>query len=283
MITTVLIGNESNISACSAFFAGNFLNETMKISRPIIFAILLTFLTFFIHAADIKDGKDLIAAMHKKYNKKWYRTLTFVQKTTTIKPDGSTNVEIWYEAMQIPGKLRIDIAPLEKGNGVIFADGKITSFRDGKNINSREFVHPLLALGFDVYGQPAEKTIEQVSSLSIDMSVIRKDKWQGRDVYVVGAKSGDTKSPQFWIDKKNLYFVRLIEVKGNNKNIHEIQFNKYEKLKGGWIAPEVIFFVDGKKTMIEEYSDMQADIPLSELLWDTNSWMTAPRDYFKIK
>ncbi len=244
---------------------------------------LLLFVVAFANAADIKNGNDLISAMHKKYNQKWYKTLTFVQKTTTYKPDGSTSVETWYEAMQIPGKLRIDITPLEKGNGVIFADGKITSFRDGKNLGGREFVHPLLALGFDVYGQPVEKTIEQISSLGIDLSVIHKNKWQGRDVYVVGAKAGDEKTPQFWIDKKNLYFVRLIEVKGKDKNIHEVQFNKYAKLKGGWISPEVVFFVDGKKTMLEEYSDMQADITLSELLWDTNAWMTAPKDYFKIK
>lgn len=255
----------------------------MKITKLTFSAFLLFFAVSLINAADIKDGKDLIAAMHKKYNGKWYRTLTFVQKTTTYKPDGSTGVETWYEAMQIPGKLRIDIAPLENGNGVIFANGKISSFRDGKLAGGREFVHPLLALGFDVYGQPVEKTIEQINSLGIDLSVIHKNKWQGRDVYVVGTKAGDEKTPQFWIDKKNLYFVRLIEVKGKDKNIHEVQFNKYAKLKGGWISPEVIFFVDGKKTMLEEYSDMQADITLSELLWDSNSWMSVPKDYFKIK
>lgn len=257
--------------------------KNMKILKLTLFAIMLAFGVNLAHAADIKDGKDLIAAMHKKYDGKWYKTLTFVQKTTTFKPDGSTSVETWYEAMKIPGKLRIDIAPLEKGNGIIFADGKVASFRDGKMVGGRDFVHPLLALGFDVYGQPVEKTVAQLTSLGIDLSVIHKDKWQGRDVYVVGAKAGDEKTPQFWIDKKNLYFVRLIEVKGKNKNISETQFNKYQKIKGGWVSPEVIFLVDGKKTLTEDYSDMQADIPLAESLWNPNEWITAPRDYFKIK
>lgn len=37
----------------------------------------------------------------------------------------------------------------------------------------------------------------------------------------------------------------------------ETQFNKYQKIKtGGWIASEVQFIVDGKRTMLEEYSDI---------------------------
>lgn len=255
----------------------------MKILRPIAIAILLTLTAILANAADIKNGKDLLAAMHKKYEGKWYKTLTFVQKTTTFKPDGTTSVETWYEAMKIPGKLRIDIAPLEKGNGIIFADGKVFSFRDNKNVGGRDLVHALLALGFDVYGQPIEKTVAQVSSLGINMAEIHTEKWQGRDVYVVGAKKGDQKTPQFWIDKKNLYFVRLIEVKGKNNSVHETQFNKYEKIKGGWVSPEVIFFVDGKKTLSEDYTDIQADVPLAESLWNPTEWLTAPRDYYKIK
>lgn len=254
----------------------------MKLIKFLFIALLLP---VAVSASTPKDGAELLAAMHKKYEGRWYRTLTFVQKTTTYKADGTTGVETWYEAMTVPGKLRIDIAPEEKGNGMIFADGQIHSFRDGKVVGSRKLVHPLMALGFDVYGQPVATTVEQVRSLNIDLSLIRQDKWQGRDVYVVGAKAGDLKAPQFWIDKKNLYFVRLFESRGpaDKKSIHETQFNKYEKLKGGWIAPEVIFFVDGRKTMLEEYTDMQADIDLPVNLWDPASWMTADRSYYKLK
>lgn len=253
--------------------------------KLIKFLLVVLLLSAAVAASTPKDGAELIAAMYKKYEGKWYRTLTFVQKTTTYKVDGTTGVETWYEAMTVPGKLRIDIAPEEKGNGMIFADGQIHSFRDGKVVGSRKLVHPLMALGFDVYGQPVATTVEQVSSLGVDLSIIRQDKWEGRDVYVVGAKAGDAKTPQFWIDKKNLYFVRLIEQRGpaDKKAVHETQFNKYERLKGGWVAPEVVFFVDGRKTMLEEYSDMQADIELPANLWDPSAWMTADRSYYKLK
>ncbi len=246
---------------------------------------LLLLLSIPIYAAKIKNGEELIAQMQKKYAKKWYQTLTFVQKTITFKPDGTTEVQTWYEAMSIPGKLRIDFDPLAKGDGILFVDGTMHSFRDTKLMGSRPLVHSLLVLGFDVYGQPVEKTVSQLKGLGIDLSVLHEEKWQGKPVYVIGAKQGDLRSPQFWIDKKNLYFVRLIQLGGKDKNIvQETQFNKYLKVKGGgWVSPEVVFMVDGKQTVLEEYSDIQVNVALDPKLFDPNSWMTADRTYFQKK
>jgi outer membrane lipoprotein-sorting protein len=236
-------------------------------------------------AGNPKNGEELIAQMQKKYAGKWYKTLAFVQKTTNFKPDGTTQVQTWYEAMSVPGRLRIDFDPLAKGDGILFVDGTMHSFRDTKLMGSRPLVHPLLVLGFDVYGQPVEKTVSQAKGLGIDLSVLHEEQWQGKAVYVVGAKPGDLRSPQFWVDKKNLYFVRLIQLGGKDKNlVQETQFNKYQKVKGGgWVSAEVIFMVDGKQTTTEEYSDIQTDISLDPKLFETGNWMTADRTYFQKK
>ena len=254
----------------------------MKILKPLllILAIAVPML-----ASDIKSGQELIAAMHKKYDGKWYKTLTFVQTTTNYSPDGTAKATTWYEAMSVPGKLRIDIEPLDKGNGIIFADQKLYSFKDGKLAVSRPFIHPLLVLGFDVYLQPVETTLDQMKDMGIDMSVVHQEQWQGKTVYVVGAKQGDLTTPQFWIDKDNLYFVRLFKLaEKDKKSIQETQFNKYQKAKGGgWVSAEVQFFVDGKKATTEEYTDIQTDTKLSDDLWNPDKWMTADRTYFKKK
>jgi len=168
-------------------------------------------------AGDIRSGEDLIAAMHKKYDGKWYKTLTFIQKTINHNPDGTTTSETWYEAMTLPGSLRIDFADSKTGDGLLFTGGKIYVYRDGKPASGRPFVHPLLVLGFDVYGQPPAMTIAQVKGMGIDLTQIHQEKWQGRDVYVVGAKQGEVAAPQVWVDKKNLYFVRLIQLGGKDK------------------------------------------------------------------
>ena len=190
-------------------------------------AILMLAIVSSVSAAKFKNGEELVGAMHKKYAKKWYKTLTFVQKNTQFAPDGTPNPKttIWYEAINAPGKLRIDYDPLEKGDGMLVADGMQHVFKNGKLTKSQAFIHPLLVLGFDVYLQPVKKTVSQLKELKFDLSVLREDTWQGRPVYVVGAKEGDLRSLQFWVDKENLYFVRSIETVGKNKDkAQEIQF-----------------------------------------------------------
>jgi len=225
--------------------------------------------------AKISNTNELIAAMQKKYEKSWYKTATFVQETTNIQPDGTSKIEIWYEAMSVPGNLRIDFTPTSAGNGILFTDGKIFVFKDGRIENSRAFAHPLLILGFDIYRAPATEIITKLQALKFDLSQFHEDTWQGRPVYVVGAKAGDLHSPQFWIDQKNLYFVRMLRPGGRDgTQTQETQFNKYQKLGGGWIAPEVIFSVDGKIVTTEKYSEMRADVTLDPKLFDPQSWTT---------
>jgi outer membrane lipoprotein-sorting protein len=227
------------------------------------------------NAAKIKTTEDLVQAMQKKYAKSWYKTATFVQKTTNIDKDGNKKIETWYEAMSLPGSLRIDFTPTKDGNGILFTNSQIYVFKNGKVDSNRPFVHPLMILGFDVYRLPQSDVIEKLKGLKFDLSILREDMWQNRPVYVVGAKTGDLHSPQFWIDKKNLYFVRMLRPAGRDgAQTQETQFNKYQKLGGGWMSPEVIFTVDGKIVTTEEYSELRADVPLDPKLFDPQSFAT---------
>jgi outer membrane lipoprotein-sorting protein len=240
----------------------------------LIFALSLVSLTA---APDpkISNTNELISAMQKKYGKSWYKTATFIQQTTNIEPDGTSKVETWYEAMSVPGSLRIDFTPTSEGNGILFTDGKIFVFKNGKVDSTRAFEHPLLILGFDIYRAPASDVTAKLQALKFDLSQFREDTWQERPVYVVGAKAGDLHSPQFWIDQKELYFVRMLRPAGKDgAQTSETQFNKYQKLGGGWIAPEVIFMVDGKVVTTETYSEMRADVPLDPKLFDPQFWTT---------
>src|SRR5918992_1622526 len=87
-------------------------------------------------ADKVKTTEDLIREMQKMHSKSWYKTLTFVQKTTEYHEDGTSKVSIWYEAFSAPGKLRIDFDPIKDGNGILFANGTLYNFKDGKQANS---------------------------------------------------------------------------------------------------------------------------------------------------
>jgi len=250
--------------------------------RIIISTLLLILVTASSTFAGYKTGDEVIAAMYKKYSKTWYSTLTFQQATTNFKPDGTSVVSTWYEALMAPGRLRIDFTPLEKHDGAIFANNKVYSFRDGKLANTRDFVHPLLVLGFDVYKQPTETTISLLKGMNIDLSVVHEEPWQGKTAIVVGAKQGDLTSPQFWIDKKNLLFVRLIEKGGRDgKSLQDTEFNKYVKVKGGWVAAGVRFTVDGKLVTTEDYTNIKTGMTLNPDLWVPEKWTTVDQNYWR--
>jgi len=224
------------------------------------------------------DGAALIRAMHDRYQGKWYRTLSFVQTTTLTKP--APRKETWYEAARIPGMLRIDIAPVDSANTILFRNDTIYRFVGGALKATRPFIHPLMVLGFDVYADPADRTIDKLKQLGFDLSQIREDSWQGRPAYVVGAASGDTASAQFWIDQERLLFVRMLEpLPNSNGAIAETQFNRYQPLGGGWISVEVVFNVNGELATKEEYADVRGDPELPANLFEATTY--APPGWVK--
>ena len=242
--------------------------------RSILMLLLLILVvTPVAYAVKIKTTEELVSAMQTKYAKSWYQTATFVQKTTNYQADGTTKVETWYEALSVPGSLRIDFTPVKEGNGILFTDRKIFTFKDGKQETARPYVHPLMILGFDIYKLPAADVLETLKGLKFDLSILREDTWQGRPVYVVGAKAGDLHSPQFWIDQKELYFVRMLRPAGKDgTQTQETQFNKYQRLGGGWMAPEVVFKIDDQIRTTEEYSELRANPALDNKLFDPQYW-----------
>ena len=216
-----------------------------------------------------KNGEELVTRMRERYVGTWYRTLTFTQKTTL--PDGK--VEIWYEALQLPGKLRIDVAPLDSGKTLLFRNDSLYVFEQKKLKASQPLVHPLMVLGFDVYHAPVAETVRKLKGLKFDLSKVHETTWKGRSTYVVGAAAGDTTSPQFWIDVERLYFVRSLEPSKKDPSIiNETIFDKYIPLDGGWVELEVLFLANGKQQVKEEYSDTKANVKLDPAIFDPRTW-----------
>jgi outer membrane lipoprotein-sorting protein len=234
-----------------------------------VIALLAVLFAQQLVAADITTADALLRAMHDRYASSWYDTLTFTQKSTTYNPDGTTKVETWYEAALLPGKLRIDIGPPSEGHAYLMVDGNATIFEKGKHPRSRPLVNLLLVLGFDVYKQAPETTLKIIQSQKIDTSKFHEETWDGHAVYVVGAEKGDTKSPQFWVEKDRLLFVRLFQpARANPSEIDDIRFVKYQPLAGTWIAARVEIWNGDKLVFTEDYSDIKANPKLDAALFD---------------
>lgn len=222
-------------------------------------------------------ANEILQAMHDRHEGSWYETLTFVQKTTNYAPGGEVaGVETWYESLELPGRLRIDVEPLDGGRILLFRNDSLYTWQGAAAQPGRALVHPLLLMGFDVYHLPVAETRARLSELGVDLSKTHETTWQGRSVWVIGADAGDSTSHQFWIDQERLVFVRQL----NGQN--EVRFNDYQPLGGGWIAPEVLIMRGGRTVTLEEYSDMKVGMDFEEGVFDPArsvrpGWITAGR------
>lgn len=236
-----------------------------KLRLPLLILLSLS----VAHADDVRTGEDALRAMHDRYAKSWYETLTFTQKSTTYNADGTSKVETWHEAVSVPGKLRIDVGTPSEGNGALLVDGTVTGFREGKESGTRPLVNMLLVLGFDVYRQSPQDTAKVAKAEGYDLTKLHEETWEGQPVYVVGAEKGDLKSKQFWIDKNRLLFVRIFEpAQADAAKYQDIRFEDYHPLAGGWLAERVEVYVDDKKVFSEEYSDIQGNAKLDPGTFD---------------
>jgi len=244
--------------------------------RRIFFISIYSLLSITVaHAQEIRSGEALLLAMHERYKSSWYETVTFTQKSTTYKPDGTSIAETWYEAALLPGKLRIDIGPATDGKGYVFSNGNVTVIKENKVVASAKDINMLLVLGFDVYRQDPEGTINIVKGEGYDLSKLREDSWEGKPAYVVGAEKDDLKSKQFWIAKDTLLFLREIEpARDNPSTLNDIRFIHYQPLAGAWIAAGVEVYSDGKKVFSEDYSDIQANVKLEPAVFDPEKFST---------
>ncbi len=221
-------------------------------------------------------AEALLEAMRARYDGRWYRTATFVQRTLLVDPrDGTERRQTWYEAMSLPGRLRIDLDSTLR-SGRLFANDSQYVVINGAVRRAVPGYNPLLVLAFDVYGQPAARTAAALKSLGFPDGPVRADSWQGRPAWVVGGAPGDERSPQYWVDQERLVFVRLVRPDpANPAQAFDARFDQYRPLGGGWIAFRVEAFTGGRRTLLEEYEDVRADGALDPGLFDAKRWTTA--------
>lgn len=221
-------------------------------------------------------GAEIVQSMHDRYVGKWYRTLSFLQHNTAYFDGDSVQHSTWYERAAIPGSLRIDFRDgpgFPAGDGILFTRDSQFVVQSDTVSQAIPFIHPLMVLGFDVYAQAPERTLDQLRQVGFDLTTAHEDTWQGRPAWVVGAKPGDLHSRQFWVDKERLVFVRMLEPgRRDTSTTTETQFNDYRPAGSGWVAAQVLFNLNGQRRWLEEYAEIRTDAAIGAEVFDVKHW-----------
>jgi hypothetical protein len=224
------------------------------------------------------DGTAILRAMHERYAGRWFQTLTFVQRTTSRRPDGTEQVSTWYEAQRGP-RLRIDMGDPSEGNGALYTADSLYVMKGGKVARAMAEGNPFLPLIVGVYLQPLDVTLGQIARYQVDLTKSYSRDWEGEPTYVVGAAAAsDTTSPQFWVERRRLIVTRFLMplFPTTDKRNQDVRLENNVRVRGGWLATRVRMLDKGAPIQTEEYSDWRGDVPLAESFFLPERWSEGP-------
>ncbi len=227
-----------------------------------------------------RTGTDILRVMHDAYAGKWYSTLTFVQRTTVYKADGTSTESTWYESLRNSDshgvQLRIDQGDPTLGNGVLYTADSLWVMRAGNLTAARAGGNVFLPLIEGVYMHSVEQTVRELKDTGVDLTQVCRSVWQNRSIWIIGVPAAtDSAAPQIWVDSARNVVVRVVLSPAPNQPVMDIHLDGYVPLAGGWLATKIAMTVGGKPRQLEEYRDWKAGSPLNEELFDTSKWKTA--------
>lgn len=223
------------------------------------------------------DGRTVIRDMNARYIGKWYMTLTFRQNVTIIAQNRRETRQVWNQYLTLPGRQRIDYQPLSTRSGVLYTDGNLYAFTGGKLQNTQPGWHPLLVLTGDVYTQMPDTTIMQLDSLGFDLSIARKARWEGKEVWVVGAADGDSTSSQFWVDTDSLLVRRVMvrDTRSARPVTNETRYLNYRNVAGYPVAFSMRAYREGRLYFRGESANVKEGERLPVELFEPQNWATS--------
>jgi hypothetical protein len=217
-------------------------------------------------------GEGVLRLMFTKYAGHWHKALTFKQTTERYRNDSLKSTQTWRENMRYPDKLRIDIEPFSNNNSIIFRGDSTYRIQGGVIKTAAKQENDLIFLLGGMYSVPIEKAMDKLKALGYDLSKAYEDTWKGKPCYVIGANFRDEKVSQLWVDKSDMYLVRMIEYNSSGKE--EALFDDHLKLDGAWTETKVHFYINDKLLQVESYYECKALPGLDERLFDPQHYMS---------
>jgi hypothetical protein len=229
-------------------------------------------------ALRLATGSGVVKAMHDLYAGKFLRTMSFLQNNTAYTSTGQEQHSQWYEHLEVPGKLRIAFLPATQRSGLVQVDDKVASFDNGIRVDFRPSVNPLLLLTADVYVAPLPTIMRGLDSLNVDLDVVRTDEWEGRPVYVVGAKAEDSTSNQMWVDADKLILLRFIQRGKSSERpmVSDIRVSGYKDIQGYQVPTEFLVIRNGRPVWREQYANVRINEELPAGTFDQALWKDIP-------
>jgi hypothetical protein len=221
-----------------------------------------------------RTGLEVIGWMRRAHPSRELRSLSFHIMTTEY--TGARQVEREARAYAaLPGRLRVDLLPASTRAGYVRNRQRLAVFNRGRRVAISNRVDLATLLAYDVFAQSIDTTIMWLDSANIRYGLLRRDSFDGRPVYVVGAEAGDSTSPQFWVDVQRLRVVRVIQRDTKNR-VADARFGDYTELLDVPVPQRIVLYVDGDLVQEQRIGNLAANPTLPARAFDLAVWRRVP-------
>ena len=210
----------------------------------------------------ITSTEELLRAMKKENDGKWFQNFTFKQRTYRYsESEELIDSTIWHEFVHYPSYFRID-RDIDNKHYTIYRNDSTYNFRNDSLIQAADqpAVHLLYKGG--LYFMSLEESLEKLDKYGYDKNVFMQEVFNGEPVYSVGDST-----MQFKVHADHFYCMNRTYTTNSGKRV-VATYDNFKRLKNGWVEQTVTFEVDGVKRLYEEYYDIKSPDKLNMELFD---------------
>lgn len=220
-----------------------------------------------------RNGLEVIGRMRRAHPSRDLKRLAFTVSITQYVSDSSQVRARAYAAL--PGKMRVDNLPRTTRTGYVRDRQRLAVFRAGQRVGTANKVDLRTLLAFDLFAQGIDTTIAWLDSARVRYALVRRDKFAGRTVWVVGAPEDDMISSQFWIDEEAWRVVRVIQREPRTPNIiSDVRYTEFMELLDVPVPTRIEVWREGRMVELQQLSNFAVNPSLPRTTFDLSRWRT---------
>ena len=219
-----------------------------------------------------RSGLEVVGAMRRAHPSRALKSIAFTVSTTEHGSGGPRSAMARAVAA-LPGRYHVTTLPAGKRTGVVRNEQRVAVFQGGKRVISQNRVDLARLLAYDLFAQGIDTTIHWLDVARVRFGLARRDRFAGRDVWVVGAMQDDTLSAQFWVDEDQWTVVRVIQrdpvAPGD---IVDIRFSEFADVLDVPVPTRIQQFRNGKFEEEQVITNVAANPTVPSRSFDVSRW-----------
>jgi hypothetical protein len=219
-----------------------------------------------------RNGLEVIGAMRRAYPSRQLVSLAFTVTTTEHRATSSRSSSARVVA-RLPGRYRETRQPSSTRTGSVRDHHRLALFERGRVIGTTRRVDLATLIAYDVFAQSIDTTIMWLDSSIVRFGLARRDRFDGRDVWVVGAEPDDARSAQFWVDADLWRVVRVIQPDPRDGNdLLDMRFTAFAEHRGVPLPMKMLVYRDGALVQTRAISELSINPRVPASAFDLSRW-----------